>query len=212
MSSPFILGVTGGIGCGKTAVTNFFNTIGITIIDADKAARVVVEPSKPAMKAIIQRYGSDILKKDKTLNRSKLRDTIFTSLKEKKWLEELLHPLINQQLRRDLSSSKPPYTVLVSPLMLETGHIQLINRLLVVDLPEEVQLIRAMERDNMTEVQARRIIKSQKNRRELLRIADDVVDNSGTLTALHKQLKTLHKEYLKLAQERKLAHSQLSNS
>ncbi|PJE80951.1 Dephospho-CoA kinase [invertebrate metagenome] len=199
MSIPFTVGVTGGIGCGKTVATDYFSGRGITIVDADLASRVVVKSGKPALDAIVQRHGHDILKKNGTLNRRKMRNIIFTSRAEKRWLEELLHPLINQQLRRELGAVRSLYAILVSPLMVETGQIELVDRLLVIDISEEVQLIRTMQRDKMTEVETQRIIDSQTDRKQRLSLADDIVDNSGSITKLHQQLEICHQHYLMLA-------------
>ena len=194
-----VIGVTGGIGSGKTAVTDFFAARGITIVDADLAARVVVEPGQPALQTIAQHFDDDILLSDGSLNRRKLRNIIFQNDSEKLWLENLLHPLIRQQIFHELEQATSAYTILVSPLMIETDQKNLVNRLLVVDVPVDIQVARTTRRDHMTMEQTRAIIASQSTREEKLEQADDVVDNSGTVEALYSQLEKLHRVYLEEA-------------
>ncbi|WP_095210051.1 dephospho-CoA kinase [Endozoicomonas ascidiicola] len=196
-NTKMTIGVTGGIGSGKTAVTDFFSSKGVTIVDADLAARVVVEPDKPALAEIAKRFGSGIILNG-NLDRGQLRTIIFDSADERLWLETLLHPLIREQIRIELQQAKSPYAILVSPLMLETDQHELVNRILVVDLPEATQIERAMNRDHMDEDQTRKIIASQMPREKRLEWADDVVENSGTLEQLHQSLEKLHETYLSL--------------
>ncbi|WP_299733703.1 dephospho-CoA kinase [uncultured Endozoicomonas sp.] len=196
-NTKMTIGVTGGIGSGKTAVTDFFASKSVTIVDADLAARVVVEPGKPALEAIAKRFGSGIILNG-NLDRGQLRTIIFDSVDERLWLEALLHPLIRDQIRLELQQAKSPYAILVSPLMLETDQHELVNRILVVDLPEATQIERAMNRDHMDEDQTRKIIASQMPREKRLEWADDVVENSGTLEQLHQSLEKLHETYLSL--------------
>lgn len=195
---PFTVGVTGGIGSGKTAVTDFFANRGVFIVDADIASRVVVEPGKPALAAIEQRYGPEILING-SLDRRKLRTIIFADISERKWLEGLLHPLIHDQIILELTHAESSYAVLVSPLMLETSQHELVDRVLVVDVPERIQLSRTMARDRMTEEQTRQILNSQMDRKQRVGRADDIVDNSGSISQLHQSLNKLHQFYLSLA-------------
>ncbi|MGB0360249.1 MAG: dephospho-CoA kinase [Endozoicomonas sp.] len=196
-SQMITIGVTGGIASGKTTVTDFFANRGIIIVDADLAARMVVEPGKPALNEIENRFGSGILING-YLDRSQLRAIIFDNPGEREWLEKLLHPLIREQIRLELSEADSPYSMLVSPLMLETDQHELVYRILVVDLPEKIQVKRAMKRDDMDEEQTRKIIKSQIPRDKRLEWADDVIDNSGTLKQLRHSLESLHQKYLSL--------------
>ncbi|MGB1272510.1 MAG: dephospho-CoA kinase, partial [Endozoicomonas sp.] len=129
------IGVTGGIGSGKSAVTDFFAAKGIDVIDADLAARVVVEPGRPALAAIADHFGPEILTRAGVLDRRQLRDIIFQDDGERRWLEALLHPLIGEQIIQELSQVKASYAILVSPLMIEAGQIKLVDRLLVIDVP-----------------------------------------------------------------------------
>ena len=195
---PFTVGVTGGIGSGKSAVADYFASQGICIVDADIVARVVVEPGTKALTQITERFGNDILINGQ-LDRGRLRTIIFAAADERKWLENLLHPLIEQQIIEQLGQATSRYAVLVSPLMLETGQQALVDRVLVVDVPEHIQIERTMTRDQMTEEQARQILNSQISREQRLAKAHDVVDNSGSLAQLHQYLEPLHQRYLRLA-------------
>ncbi|MCW7553822.1 dephospho-CoA kinase [Endozoicomonas gorgoniicola] len=197
-----VIGVTGGIGSGKTAVTDYFATLGIAIVDADQAARVVVEPGQPALEKIAHRYKGILQEEDGSLNRRKLRDIIFASDSERVWLEQLLHPLIREQIMTELKASVSPYSILVSPLMIETDQHLLADRVLVVDVPVELQIARTISRDNMTEEQTRSILARQATREERREKADDIVDNSQSLEQLYPQLDKLHQHYLKLAKQR----------
>ncbi len=195
-NKPFVVGVTGGIGSGKTAVTDFFARKGIEIVDADLAARVVVEPGKPALTDILVRYTKDILLTDGSLDRRRLRDIIFKDDAERAWLEQLLHPLIREEIIRAIENASSQYVILVSPLMIETNQQALTHRLLVVDLPLDLQIERTMQRDDMTREQTLAIISKQSSREDKLSKADDVVDNSRSIEQLHKQLEALHSGYL----------------
>ncbi|MGI9276874.1 MAG: dephospho-CoA kinase [Endozoicomonas sp.] len=199
MSRPFVIGVTGGIGSGKSAVTDYFASLGIVIVDADQASRVVVQPGRPALTAIAERHGPDIRDQKGALDRRRLREIIFSDESEKLWLEQLLHPLIFRQIEMELSQAESDYVVFVSPLMVETSQNDLIDRLLVVDVPVDLQIQRTMKRDNMTREQTEGIIRQQCSRETRLSKADDVVDNSNSLEQLHRQLDTLHQHYLALA-------------
>lgn len=195
---PFIVGVTGGIGSGKTAVTDFFANKGIHIVDADTTSRRVVEQGTQALVKIEQRYGPEILV-DGNLDRKKLRTIIFDDADERKWLEELLHPLIQDQITYELINAESSYAILVSPLMLETNQHKMVDRVLVVDVPEAIQIERTIARDQMTEEQVWKILNSQIHRGQRLTKADDIVDNSGSMVQLHQLLDNLHQLYLSLA-------------
>ena len=147
----FVVGLTGGIGSGKTAVSDRFATRGITIVDADIAARVVVEPGQPALTSIAEHFGEDILTANGELDRAALRAKVFADPDERVWLEALLHPRISECIGEQLAAAKSAYAVLVSPLLFETNQIRFTNRVLVVDVPEELQLERTMARDDNDE-------------------------------------------------------------
>ncbi len=195
----FILGLTGGIGSGKSAASKYFRDQGITVVDADVVAREVVEPGQPALIAIEERYGADALLDDGTLNRAWLRAKVFAEPDERKWLESQTHPRIRDSIMVQLSAATSPYAILESPLLFESGQSELVARTLVIDVPEEIQVERACSRDSNEEEQIRRIIAAQIPRAERLQRADDAVDNSGNLEALYSQLEPLHQSYLQLA-------------
>jgi len=195
----FILGLTGGIGSGKSAASKYFRDQGITVVDADVVAREVVEPGQPALIAIKERYGANALLDDGTLNRAWLRAKVFAEPDERKWLESQTHPRIRDSIIVQLSAATSPYAILESPLLFESGQSELVARTLVIDVPEEIQVERACSRDRSVEEQIRRIIAAQLPRAERLQRADDAVDNSGNLEALYSQLEPLHQSYLQLA-------------
>ncbi len=195
----YIIGITGGIGSGKTAVSDHFEHLGITVVDADLASRAVVELGTPALASIAQHFGEQVLQTDGSLDRAHLRRAIFEDPAQRQWLEALLHPLIRDEIVSGLESAKSPYALLVSPLLIESGQSQLTQRVLVVDVPEELQLSRTTARDNNSEQQVKAIMAAQASRQQRLDAADDVVLNDGTLEHLQAQVETLHQQYLELA-------------
>ena len=197
----FVVGVTGGIGSGKSAVTECFESRGITVVDADLAARVVVEPGKPALEAIAGHFGEQLIRADGSLDRAELRRLVFADEVERHWLEQLTHPLIGREIMAQLEASTSPYTILSSPLLLETSQRDLTDCILVVDVPESVQLERTMQRDDNDEAQVRRIMAAQLPRSERLQGADIVLDNSRSLAALDELVEELHKEFLLRAEQ-----------
>lgn len=199
--SDFVVGLTGGIGSGKTAVTDRFQELGIVIIDADVASRVVVQPGRPALDSIKDHFGAAIILGDGNMNRALMREIVFKDPDEKTWLEQLLHPLIDEEIEKGLQSSTTPYAMLVSPLLIEIGQTRFTHRVLVVDVPVEVQIQRTVARDNNSEEQVRAIIKSQLSREERLEKADDVIMNDGDFAKLDVGIQDLHGKYLQLAEE-----------
>lgn len=195
----FIVGLTGGIGSGKSAATEKFLSLDINIVDADAASRTVVEKGQSALTQIEEHFGKDILTDEGTLNRSKLRELILSDLKEKSWLESLLHPKIGEQINKELVESSSPYTVFVAPLLLETNSQQMCSRILVVDVPIEVQIERTLLRDKVSVDQVKKIIATQMNREERLMKADDVILNTGTIQELEEKVLELHKKYLTMS-------------
>ena len=193
-----IIGLTGGIGSGKTAVSDCFAALGIDIVDADLASRVVVQKGKPCLFEIAQHFGEDILTSEAELDRAKLREIIFKSKDEKDWLESLLHPAIANQIKDELEASKSPYAILVSPLLLETNQKDLCSKVLVVDVSLETQVERTLKRDGVSEDQVRAIIKAQIARDDRLKLADEVILNDGSLEDLALAVKVLHKKFLSL--------------
>lgn len=201
--SKFVVGLTGGIGSGKTAVSDRFHALGINVVDADIAARVVVEPGKPALQEIQKHFGAAIIQANGSLDRAILREKVFKDDQERKWLEQLLHPLINEEIRKELASSSSPYTMLVSPLLIETRQSRFTQRILVVDVPLETQIERTMARDNNSEEQVRNIIKVQTSRQERVASADDIIVNDQDIDKLDQSVSELHAKYLELADQEK---------
>jgi dephospho-CoA kinase len=199
----FVVGITGGIGSGKSAVSDRFKRYGIKIVDADIASREVVKPGQPALAEIREHFGADILQTDGALDRAKLRARVFADPNERKWLERLLHPKINAYLQQELENAESAYAILVSPLMKETGQARYANRILVVDVPEELQLRRTMTRDANDEKQVRAIMAAQISRAERLQMADDVIVNDAGFEALDATVARLHQLYLELAASRR---------
>ena len=191
-----IIGLTGGIGSGKTAVSDLFKELGITIVDADLASRVVVQKGREELNKISEHFGRDILNSNGELDRAQLRDIIFNSEEEKLWLESLLHPAIASQIQMELDSSNSLYTVLVSPLLLETDQRNFCKKVIVVDVPEEIQIQRTAKRDNVSKEQIKSIISSQIDRISRLEQADEVIVNDGSLQELESKVQQLHKKFI----------------
>ncbi|WP_269617757.1 dephospho-CoA kinase [Zhongshania sp. BJYM1] len=197
--SNFIVGLTGGIGSGKTAVSDRFAKLGIGIVDADVIAREVVEPGTEALGKITAHFGESLLLDNGQLNRAALRQLIFTDASAKSWLESLLHPLIAHETLKQLGAIQSSYGIYVSPLLVESKQQGMCQKLVVVDVPESVQLERTMKRDSNEQTQVERIIASQATRKERLAAATDVIDNNTGFTDLDLQISRLHKQFLELA-------------
>lgn len=198
----FIVGLTGGIGSGKSAASKLFASFGVTIVDADRVAREVVEPGSPALDEIAKRFGKQILQEDKTLDRAQLRKIVFANEEDRKWLESVTHPAIRdtiaQRLGAALTKEEANYRILETPLLFESTQRTLVSRTCLIDVKEEIQIQRVMQRDNNNEAQVKAIIAAQMPRKEKLALADDVVDNNGSLEELEKQIKSLHQLYCEL--------------
>ncbi|WP_295803262.1 dephospho-CoA kinase [uncultured Microbulbifer sp.] len=199
----FTVGLTGGIGSGKSAAAARFRHHGVNVVDADWAARVVVEPGRPALVEIAAHFGAHVIQTDGSLDRAALRKLVFDNPEERIWLEKLTHPLIRQEIISSLGRSgethSAPYAILESPLLIESGQYQLVQRVCVVDLPEAMQLERASARDANTLEQIRKIMAAQLPRAERCAKADDILDNSGSLDSLNAQVDALHQKYMQLA-------------
>lgn len=197
----FVVGITGGIGSGKTAVSDRFAALGIHVVDADLASRAVVEPGRPALVDIAEHFGDEIIGADGGLDRAALRARVFADEEERRWLERLLHPRIAEEIRAGLAQARSPYAMLVSPLLVEAGQATFVNRILVVDVPVETQVARTMARDANSEEQVRRIVAAQASREDRLARADDVIVNDAGLDALDAAVEALHARYLEMARE-----------
>ncbi|MFA0078430.1 dephospho-CoA kinase [Vibrio artabrorum] len=195
-----IIGLSGGIASGKTTVANLFNQhFNIDIVDADIVAREVVALGSEGLKQIVAHFGEEILLEDRTLNRSKLREVIFSEPNEKQWLNDLLHPMIRDKINSDLSKVTSPYALLVAPLLVENQMQGMADRILIVDVPTEVQIERTMSRDNVSREQVIAILKSQASREQRLAVANDVIENHTKNHELLPQITDLHQKYVALS-------------
>ncbi len=198
----FIVGLTGGIGSGKTTVANEFAALGIDLVDADQLSREAVLPGMDALNCIAERFGESILTPEGELNRTALRNIVFHAPEERRWLEALLHPVIRDMMIAALEQSTSDYGILVSPLLLETSQHELVDRILVVDVTEETQLQRAMRRDGSDESTIRGIIEAQISRKARLGAADDIIDNELPMETLPDRVLILHKRYCEMAESK----------
>lgn len=200
MRKNYMIGLTGGIGSGKSTVANLFAELGVTVIDADVIAREVVVPNSAALKQIVARFGTAILDSTGQLNRARLRDRIFQasdeSKKERLWLEQLLHPMIFDEIKHRAQQSTSPYCIAVIPLLLETKFHFPVDRILVVDTPLELQRQRVQQRDNHSDHFIDAILNTQCTREERLKAADDVIVNDKGIIELKQQIEKLHADYL----------------
>lgn len=203
LPTMMIIGLTGGIGSGKSTASSRFAEHGVTVINADHIAREVVTTDSPALRAIAERFGPDILQPDGSLNRTALREIVFDDQHQLDWLEQLTHPLIEAIIRQRLQTSRqpeePPYRMLESPLLLETQQKNLVDRVLLIDSPEALQIERVAGRDNNSGTQVKKIIASQMPREKKLSLADDVIENTATREELYQQVDSLHNQYCQLA-------------
>ena len=199
MTKPFIVGLTGGIASGKSAVAREFESLGISVIDTDQLARDVVEPGTPALRELVAAFGPEILTADGHLDRRRMRDRVFADPSQRRILESITHPAIRNELARRAAAARGPYQIHVVPLLVEGGRNSAFSRVLVVDCPEETQIKRLMARDHSTEAQGRQILAAQASRSDRLSAADDVIENTGDLSELREKVRTLHQKYLELA-------------
>ena len=197
----FVVGLTGGIGSGKSAVSERFAAKGIDIVDADIASRVVVEPGQPALVAIAEHFGKDVITAEGRLDRASMRKRVFADPAERRWLERLLHPSINDYLVKSIAAARSRYVLLVSPLLFESEQWKLVHRTLVVDVPEDVQVARTATRDGNSPEQVRAIMAAQTSREARRSRADDVIVNDRGLDHLDREVDRLHALYLRLAAE-----------
>jgi dephospho-CoA kinase len=198
---PFTVGLTGGIGCGKSSAARMFAERGILVVDTDAIAHQLTTPDGPALAAIRRQFGPDIFASDGSLDRTQLRKRVFSDAQAKKTLEALMHPLIGTEALQQLARCGSPYAVLVVPLLFETGELRdQVQQVLVVDCDERQQIIRAMSRSRLSEAEVRAIMAAQLSRAARLKLADDVLSNDSSLAHLHQQVEALHRKYLKLAQ------------
>ena len=194
--AAWILGISGGIGSGKTAATDHFQTLGIDVIDADIVAREIVQIGEPVLAAIAEHFGQSVLQADGTLNRAALREIVFADPAQRKALEAITHPAIRQRLHEQCLAAQSPYAILASPLLWESGQASLTQRSLLIDVSEETQLARASQRDGVNEAQIRAIMAAQWSREQRLAAANDVISNEGSVAELQQQINAIHQTYL----------------
>ncbi len=190
-----VVGLTGGVGSGKSTVAKLFAELGAPVIDADVIAREVTQVDKPAFASIIKHFGKEILLPDGTIDRAKLRNIIFSDSKQRLWLEHLLHPLIREEMKKQISTLTAPYCIAVIPLLLEVEFYSFINRILVVDAPEQAQVQRVITRDKATQSDIEAIIKTQASRQDRRARAHDIIINDGNKDDLIPQVEKLHEKY-----------------
>jgi len=195
------VGLTGGIASGKTTVAGLFAECGTTVIDTDRIAREVVEPDRPALASLVQALGREILRQDGSLDRQRLRQRIFEDARTRRVVEEILHPAILSELIRQADALPGPYQVLVIPLLVEGGHSDQVDRVLVVDCPEQQQVERLMRRDGETREAALRALTAQATRAQRLAAADDIIANDGDPAMLVARVAELDRGYRRLAAE-----------
>ena len=200
----FKVGLTGGIASGKSAAADIFNELGVCVIKLDDLAREVVSIGTTALTKIHEHFGDEVLQKDGSLNRNQLREIIFADETHRQWLETLLHPAIrerqNELIRQASQENAYPYVVIEIPLLVENNLVDTVDRVLVIDVSEQTQMLRASERDGVELDQIEAILKSQASREERRAIADDIIANEGSLADLEAKISALHQKYIELAQ------------
>ena len=195
----FVVGLTGGIGSGKSTAAKYFEKLGAKVINADVVARDSVSPGSQALLKIRQHFGEKIVNKNGRLDRSKLREIIFDNTSEKLWLENLLHPIIREKIILDINNASESYVLLESPLLFETNQYKLVNVVLLIDVPEELQIIRASQRDKSTSNEIKKIMKTQMPRSEKIERSTYIADNTKSEDDLKKQVEYYHEKFSELA-------------
>jgi dephospho-CoA kinase len=196
-----VIGMTGGIGSGKTTVANGFSALGVPIIDTDQLARELVEPGQPALEEIISVFGKDCISADGQLQRAYIRQQIYSDAGLKCRLEAILHPKIRQRIRTLLADVREPYCIVVIPLLLETGQTDLVDRILVIDAPEKEQLARVAARDGLSDNTVMAIMQTQADRNTRLQAADDIIVNDRDLESLTERILELHTHYMEISHD-----------
>lgn len=199
---PLLIALTGGIASGKSAVAEVFSTLGVPVLDTDQIARDVVAPGQPALAALVDTFGPEILDASGQLDRKRMRERVFADPAERARLEAIVHPVIREELASRSARAGGPYQVHVIPLLVEKSRAEDYDRVLLVDCPEEEQVRRLVARDSTTVEQARSMLAAQATREERLAAADDVIVNTGTMEDLKRFVETLHRNYLLIAERR----------
>ncbi|MCX8650091.1 dephospho-CoA kinase [Gilliamella sp. B2776] len=194
---PYIVALSGGIASGKSTIANLFAQLGVPIIDADVIAKQVVQIGTDAYKQIVKHFSQEILLPNNELDRSQLREIIFNNDHERLWLNNLLHPIIQEQTQIQIAQQTTAYVIWVVPLLVENNLHHYADKVLMVDTPEQLQLERLIQRDNIDKLLAQKMISSQISSQKRLTYADDIIVNNGDLTLLTAQVNKLHQQYLK---------------
>lgn len=202
VSPRLVVGLTGGIASGKSLVGNMFAKLGAALVDTDVIAREVVADGEPGLAAVVAKFGVAVLLPSGELNRPVLRSLVFADEAKRRALEEILHPLIRERTLAKLAATEAPYALVAVPLLIETGFVEIVDRILVVDCPESMQLERLTRRDAIPKEEAVAMLRAQSDRATRLKAAHDVIDNSGTPDATRRQVEVLHRRYLDLAAQR----------
>ncbi len=195
----FAVGLTGGAGSGKTTVSNLFRDLGVDIVDADEISRELVSRGSPLLSQILDHFGQEVTDVTGGLDRRALRVRIFRDAGAKSWLEALLHPAIREETQRRIETGSAPYVIVVVPLLVESGAYEFVNRMLIVDAPEDAQVARLRRRDDISLELAEQMLAAQASRRQRLDRADDVIDNNMSLSTLAARVRKLHETYLQMA-------------
>ncbi|MFT4581687.1 MAG: dephospho-CoA kinase [Gammaproteobacteria bacterium] len=204
MSEALVVGLTGGIGSGKSAVCREFERLGVPIVDADIASREVVAPGTAGLRAVVRAFGSEVLNDEGTIDRTNMRQLIFEDESKRKTLETILHPLIRERISTQLSEVRSPYCILCVPLLVEKRGYENLDRILVIDCPIEIQIARVMARDSLSRAQVEAIMQTQASRAQRLHLADDIVENAAGLDSLRDPVTALHAKYLLIAEQQML--------
>ena len=199
--NTFVVGLTGGVGSGKSTVADMFSALGVPVIDADQLAHELVAPGQVALDEIVATFGTAVIMANGELDRDAMRQRIYADPAQKSRLESILHPRIRQRIRTLLAWIKAPYTIVVIPLLLETNQADLVDRILVVDTPEKEQLKRVAARDGLSDNAVMAIINAQADRQTRLEAADDVIVNDQDISALTEHVQELHKYYMDISHE-----------
>ncbi len=194
------IGLTGGIGSGKSTVARLFQERGVPVFDADQIARTLVRPGQPTLERVIGEFGTRFLTGEGELDRARLRDHVFCDPKARARLEAILHPAVFTEMSRQANGQRAPYCLFAIPLLVESNAQPMVDRILVVDCPERLQIERVRQRDGLDEALIRRILASQASRQERLSLAHDIIVNDGDLFKLEQQVKDLHRYYCQLCQ------------
>ena len=194
-----IIGLTGGIGAGKSTVANLFKSYGVPIIDSDEITHQILNNDKVIQQAIVKKFGDQCLNTDNTINRKELRKIIFANQQDKYWLEELLHPIIAKAFIERTKNCHYPYCIIEIPLLVEAGMQDMVDRILTIDCSKEQQLERALSRGKHSELEIKAIIANQITRKQRITESNDIIENTSDLTNLKSHIEELHNLYLSLA-------------